>query len=162
MLVGKWSSNRNGGIVVEPPRSAEQRKKDTLSRLKTDNDALVASAGAVEGAYLVPLSFLWDGATLTIATPETSITGRNLAASGKARLAIGPTRDIVIIDGTVEVLTLEKVPGELADAFAARHWDARKSTPRYAYFRITPQRIQAWREVNEIAGRDLMRDGAWL
>ena len=31
-----------------------------------------------------------------------------------------------------------------------------------AYFRITPRRIQAWREENELAGRDLMRDGCWL
>jgi hypothetical protein len=27
---------------------------------------------------------------------------------------------------------------------------------------LTPRRIQAWREVNKLAERDLMRDGAWL
>ena len=26
----------------------------------------------------------------------------------------------------------------------------------------TPRRIQAWREVNEQPGRELMRDGRWL
>src|ERR1022692_1656787 len=147
---------------MDPPRSAEQRKRDTLSRLENDNDAWVASAAAAGEAYLVPLSFLWDDAKLTVATPEASITGRNLAASGNVRLAIGPTRDVVLIDGLVEVLSLEAVPEELAHAFAARHWDPRKSKPRYAFFRITPQRIQAWREVNELAGRDLMRNGVWL
>jgi hypothetical protein len=25
-----------------------------------------------------------------------------------------------------------------------------------------PRRIQAWREVNELPGRELMRDGHWL
>lgn len=25
-----------------------------------------------------------------------------------------------------------------------------------------PQRLQAWREANELEGRDLMRDGHWL
>jgi hypothetical protein len=30
------------------------------------------------------------------------------------------------------------------------------------YFRIVPYRVQAWREVNELRGRTLMRDGQWL
>jgi catechol 2,3-dioxygenase-like lactoylglutathione lyase family enzyme len=29
-------------------------------------------------------------------------------------------------------------------------------------FRISPRRIQAWREVNELPDRELMRDGRWL
>jgi hypothetical protein len=28
--------------------------------------------------------------------------------------------------------------------------------------RLRPERIQAWRESNELAGRQLMRDGEWL
>jgi hypothetical protein len=35
------------------------------------------------------------------------------------------------------------------------------ATP-YRWFRISPRRIQAWREVNELPGRELMRDGRWL
>jgi hypothetical protein len=54
------------------------------------------------------------------------------------------------------------VRAKLADAFAAKLWDARASAARYAYFRVTPQRIQAWREENELAARDLMRNGRWL
>jgi len=30
------------------------------------------------------------------------------------------------------------------------------------WYRISPRRIQAWREVNEMPDRDLMRDGRWL
>jgi nitroimidazol reductase NimA-like FMN-containing flavoprotein (pyridoxamine 5'-phosphate oxidase superfamily) len=41
-------------------------------------------------------------------------------------------------------------------------WDARTETKEYAYFRITPQSVRAWREENELKGRTLMRDGAWL
>jgi hypothetical protein len=29
-------------------------------------------------------------------------------------------------------------------------------------FRISPRRIQAWREVNGMPDRELMRDGRWL
>jgi hypothetical protein len=28
--------------------------------------------------------------------------------------------------------------------------------------RISPRRIKAWREVNELPNRELMRDGRWL
>ncbi len=147
---------------MEPPRSAEQRKHDTLARLERDVDAWVASADKDGNAYLVPLSYLWDGASLIMATSESSPTGRNLKASGRVRLAVGPTRDVVLIEGTVETFSKETVPAELADAFAAKLWDARVGGTRNAYFRITPQRIQAWREENELAGRELMRDGRWL
>ena len=50
----------------------------------------------------------------------------------------------------------------LADAFAAKLWDPRKDDERQAFFRITPHRIQAWREVSELPGRVLMRGGRWL
>ena len=41
-------------------------------------------------------------------------------------------------------------------------FDPREEPEPYAYFRIVPQRIQAWRESNELAARVLMRDGRWL
>ncbi|MBY8873555.1 pyridoxamine 5'-phosphate oxidase family protein [Micromonospora sp. PLK6-60] len=146
----------------EPPRTLQQRKQDTLARLNHDLDAWVASADRDGNAYLVPLSFLWDGAAFTLATSESSPTGRNLRSSGRVRMSVGLTRDVVLIEGTVETFSRENVPNDLADAFAARFWDARVGTTRYAFFRVTPRRIQAWREANEIAGRDLMRDGHWL
>jgi hypothetical protein len=149
-------------MTAPPPRPLPQRKQDTLDRLTHDADAWVASADRDGNAYLVPLSFLWDGAAFTVATPESSRTGRNLRSSARARLAVGPTRDVILVDGVAEAFTLETVPAELADAFAEKNWDPREETDRYAYFRITPRRIQAWREENELAGRDLMRDGRWL
>jgi Pyridoxamine 5'-phosphate oxidase len=149
-------------VTAEPPRTLPERKRDTLARLDSDDDAWVASADRDGNAYLVPLSFLWDGVAITVTTPEASRTARNLRASGKARLAIGPTRDVVLVDGAVEAFTRETVPDDLATAFAAKLWDARQETARYEYFRITPDRILAWREVNELPGRCLMRDGRWL
>jgi hypothetical protein len=145
-----------------PPRTRAERQRDTLARLETDVDAWVASAGPDGSPYLVPLSFLWDGNTLTVATPEDSLTGRNLRATRRTRIGIGPTRDVVLIDGTVEAFSIEGVPPELADAFAAKRWEVRDEPERYAYFRITPERIQAWRESNELPGRDLLREGRWL
>ena len=85
-----------------------------------------------------------------------------MAASGRVRLGLGPTRDVVMIDGTVEVFTRESVPDELAESFAAKHWDSRKEAKPYGYYRVTPRTIQAWREENELRGRTIMRDGAWV
>src|SRR3954465_1582444 len=95
----------------QPPRSRQQRQQDTLARLDQDIDAWVATADPVSGTpYLVPLSFLWDGHTLLLATPTASPTGRNLQAAGQARIGLGPTRDVVLIEGTVETLAPEALP----------------------------------------------------
>jgi nitroimidazol reductase NimA-like FMN-containing flavoprotein (pyridoxamine 5'-phosphate oxidase superfamily) len=144
---------------MEPPRSLEQRKQDTLGRLEADVDAWIASADAGGEAYLVPLSFLWDGTGLVFATPRSSVTGRNLSRGERVRVGLGELRDVTMIDGTAESMQDEGTK----DAFAARHdWDPRGEDSDYAYFRIVPDRMQAWREVNELPGRTLMRDGAWL
>jgi hypothetical protein len=148
---------------MEPPRSAQQRKTDTLERLATDKDVWVATADSGGNPYLVPLSFVWDGDALTLSTPEASPTARNLTASGFVRLGLGPTRDVVLIEGAVRSFTAGTVPDEMADAYAAAvRWDPRKERQPHAFFRVTPVRVQAWREVNEIKGRELMADGRWL
>ena len=150
--------------MTPPVRSAQQRKADTLRRLSSDVDTWVATADPATGApYLVPLSFLWDGATVLISTPATSPTSRNRRATGRVRLGIGPTRDLVLIEGTVDAETAAaEISAETGDAFAAKTgFDPRELTG-YAYFRIRPQRLQAWREANELTGRDLIRGGDWV
>lgn len=144
-----------------PPRDAATRRRDTEERLATDVDLWVATTDG-DTPYLVPLSFDWDGETVLLSTSERSVTGRNLVRTGTVRLALGPTRDVVLVDGTVEVLPMGALPTELADRFASRTgFDPRVETG-FVWFRVTPRRIQAWREANELAGRELMRDGRWL
>ncbi|HVK20509.1 MAG TPA: pyridoxamine 5'-phosphate oxidase family protein [Actinokineospora sp.] len=145
--------------MAPPPRPADQRKKDTLRRLDHDVDAWVATADSVATPYLVPLSFLWDGETLLISTAATNPTARNLRAGGRVRLTIGPTRDVVLIEGTAVV---DQVDTEIGDAFATKTGFDPREQRDYPYFRIRPLLVQAWREANEIAGRDLMVAGEWL
>ena len=144
---------------MEAPRSAEQRKRDTLTRFAKEVDAWIATADAAGSGYLLPLSFLWDGAGLVVSTPRSSVTGRNLSRGGRVRVGVGALRDVTMIDGTAEPVQDERTK----DAFAAKHgWDPRDEAGDYAYFLIVPDRVQAWREVNELPGRTLMRDGDWL
>ena len=144
---------------MEPPRGPEQRKSDTLTRLDSDADAWFATADADGSGYLIPLSFLWDGAGLIISTPRSSVTARNLSRGRRVRVGVGEVRDVTMIDGTPEPVDDERTK----DAFAAKHgWDPRGEPGDYTFFRIVPDRVQAWREVNELPGRTLMREGNWL
>lgn len=145
-----------------PPRELEERLRDTRARLESDVDLWVATPGSA-GVHLIPLSFLWDGTAFLISTPSASVTGRNLLADGSVRLGLGPTRDVVVVDGTAEPVNLADLAPETGDAFAAKTgFDPRELDEPYQYFLIRPRRIQAWREANELRGRDLMRDGRWL
>lgn len=150
--------------MMQPARSAAERRRDTLRRLETEVDCWVSTADPATGTpYLVPLSFHWDGATLLLSTAAATPTSRNLQATGQVRLGIGPTRDVVLIEGTAEALRPARLSAEVGDAFAVKTgFDPRQLRSPYLYFRVTPQRLQAWREVNELADRDLMRDGVWL
>jgi len=122
----------------------------------------VATASPDGAPYLVPLSFDWDGEALLVATPTDSPTGQNLAATRAVRLALGHTRDVSMIEGDVEVVELDGLPRERGDRFVARTGFDPRVLASYRWFHISPRRIQAWREDNEMPDRELMRDGRWL
>jgi general stress protein 26 len=145
-----------------PARSRAQRKQDVLDRLAKDEDGWFATASADGEPCLVPLSFVWERNTLLICTRRHNPTAVNLTRRGRAVITVGPTRDVVHIEGTAEALEGDALAPGSADAFAVKtHWDPR-ADPAYVYFRVTPRSIRAWREANEQAERELMRDGTWL
>lgn len=145
------------------PRDLATRKADTLAMWATPAiDVWVATASAAGAAHLVPLSLAWIGDRLVVAVQEGSRTARDLAASGRARLAVGPTRDVTMVDAVLERSVPVADAGALGEAYVAQaDWDPRTSSG-YHYLVLRPERVQAWREADEIAGRTLMRDGEWL
>jgi hypothetical protein len=121
--------------------SRSKRRRDTEHRLTHDTD--------VDR----------DGEALPMATPTDSPTGRNPAV----RLGLGHTRDVSMIEGEVEVLEIDALPQERGDRFVTHTgFDPRAPAAPHRWFRISPRRIQARREVNELPDRELMRDGRWL
>ncbi len=145
------------------PRDRAQRVADVRARLERELDVWVASAGPGAAPYLVPLSFYWDGADVWLVTRLGNPTGRNLAAHPRARLALGDTRDVVLLDGDVTAYAHDEVPEAVADGFRAKTgWNARRSGPAYRWFRVRPTDLQAWHEEPELAGRQLMADGRWV
>ncbi|WNF26970.1 pyridoxamine 5'-phosphate oxidase family protein [Streptomyces sp. C11-1] len=148
----------------DPARTREQRKQDVFDHLRQDEDAWVATASSDGVPTLVPLSFLWDDATgtLVMSTRRTNPTAVNVTPGGPVRVTLGPTRDVVLIEGEAEIVEGADLPTAVGDAFATKlRWDPRPRSP-WVFLRITPQTVRAWREVNELADRDLMLAGKWL
>src|SRR4051812_24613341 len=85
------------GTAAEP-RTLAQREADVLAELGAPvADAWVATAGD-DGPYLTPLTIAWHEERIVLATSRATPTARNLAAGGTARVALGHTRDVVLID----------------------------------------------------------------
>ncbi|QBR92813.1 pyridoxamine 5'-phosphate oxidase family protein [Nocardioides euryhalodurans] len=145
------------------PRDPATRKRDTLALWATPAvDVWVATASADGGAHLVPLSLAWVEERMVVALSATARTARDLAARGRCRMAVGPTRDVTMVDAVLERTVPVGEDEALAAAYAAQaDWDPRGSEG-YVYLVLRPDRVQAWREVDEIPGRTLMRDGAWI
>ncbi len=140
-------------------RPLEVRKQDTLNRLEKDVDAWVSTASLDGTPYLMPLSFLWSDGTLLLSTSRSNPTARNLLANPVVQLTLGEVRDVIHVAGTVSVTEVSKAEGE---AFAAKAGFDPRPLPNYPFFRITPTKIQAWREVNELKHRVLMDNYTWL
>jgi hypothetical protein len=149
-------------VATEAPRDRATRKADALALLRTPAiDVWVATASAAGKPHLVPVSLAWVDERAVIAVEQSSVTARNLTASGKARLAVGSTRDVVMIDAVLERAVDVAADDSLGAAYVAQaDWDPRRATG-YLFLVLRPVRVQVWREENEITGRTLMRDGTW-
>ncbi|MBM2615300.1 pyridoxamine 5'-phosphate oxidase family protein [Actinoplanes sp. LDG1-06] len=149
--------------MADEARSKEQRKRDVLARLSGPvADAWMATAGG-DQPYLVPLTLAWFRERLLIATGRDMATARNIIASGRARIAFGPTRDVIMVDATLERSLPVTQAGEEGAAYAEQNdWDPRTAGDAYVFLVMRPERVLAWREENELRDRLLMRDGVWL
>lgn len=145
------------------PRDAATRKADALRMWATPEiDVWVATASPEGEAHLVPLSLAWVGDRFVVAVQTRARTARDLRASGRARLAVGPTRDVTMIDAELEREVPVPEDADLGTAYAAQaDWDPRGSDG-YVFLVLRPERVQVWREADEIAGRTVMRGGSWL
>jgi len=146
-------------------RSPEERKADALSKLAAvDTNVWVASASPTGAVHLVPVSHTWNGSRIVLATGPRSRTVSNVIANRRARLALGETRDVVTIDVVlIEAVPASEAPAPLAEGYAAQAgWDPRTDPDNYVYLVLGPERIEAWREDEDLAGRTVMRNGEWV
>jgi hypothetical protein len=145
-------------------RSHEERLEDVRALLVSAVDAWVATASPSGVPHLVPLSFAAISTDLIVcATPRTSATARNVEATRRARLGLGELRDVVMVDAAASTVAWSTAEPRLVDHFVStRGWDPLGEPFDFAMLVLRPVRVQAWRSLEEIAGRTLMRDGSWL
>lgn len=144
-------------------RSAAERKQDVLERLSKNEDAWLATASDGGTPRLIAVSSWWDGTDLVMATREGTPTGRNLQASGAARLALGSPGDVIMIDAAVvEQTPANKADPQLRQGFAAAAgWDPGDAGTDWTFFRLRPTQIEAYRGYGELEGRMVMRQSRW-
>jgi hypothetical protein len=59
------------------------------------------------------------------------------------RLSLGPTRDVVVVDGTAEPVDIADLASKTGDAFATKTgFDPRELVEPYQYFLIRPRRTR--------------------
>ncbi|HEX3567842.1 MAG TPA: pyridoxamine 5'-phosphate oxidase family protein [Acidimicrobiales bacterium] len=146
-------------------RSPKERKADALSKLAADKaNVWVASASPDDTVHLVPVTHTWNGSQIVLATEPRSRTATNVTANPRVRLALGETRDVVMIDAVlVEAVPKSEAPAALAEGYAAQAgWDPQTDGGEYVYLVFRPERIQVWREEEDLTGRTVMRNGAWV
>src|SRR5690349_17167415 len=109
------------------PRDRATRKADLIEALTAPAaDVWVATASPEGGPHLVPLSLAWIDDRAVIALEAASLTARNLAASGAARLGVGPTRDVALLDVELECSVPVDDDAAIGAAYAAQaDWDPR-------------------------------------
>jgi general stress protein 26 len=149
------------------PRTNEQRKADTIAVLAaTGADAWVATASTDGVAHMVPLSIGWTEERIVLVTESRSATARNLRSSNRARVALGGTRDVVMIVAELMAeYSIADSPPLLLRAFASQSgWNPSNEPDADAYrlLDLRPVQVQAWRQGNEIVGRTLMRGREWV
>src|ERR1700685_189519 len=145
-------------------RTPEKRKADALSKLEAvESNVWVASASPTGDVHLVPVTHTWNGSRVVLATGTTSRTVSNLTVNPRARLALGESRDVVMIDAVlIEAVPASEAQVPLAEQYTAQAgWDPRTDPSNYVYLVLGPERIQVWREGEDPAGRTVMRGGEW-
>jgi len=134
-----------------------------LHRLESDPNVWIATGGPDGVPHLVPLSLAWSGEQILVATPTDSVTVRNASATGAVRAALDSADDVVIVDATAEAIALGDADPDTMRAFVDRvGWDPGAESGEWSLVVLSPTRIQAWRNVGEIEGRTVMRDGNWI
>jgi general stress protein 26 len=146
-------------------RSSSERKAHALAKLAAgESNVWIASSSPTGAVHLVPVTHTWNGSQVVLATGPGSRTVTNVKANPKVRLALGETRDVVMIDAIlVDAVPAAQATLSLAEAYAQQAgWDPRSDDGDYVFLVLGPVRIQVWRESEDAAGRTVMREGVWV
>lgn len=130
---------------LPPPRDHAERLRDTQDLLRSERTAWVATTG-MDSPHMVPFVFWWDGtAMLILATADDSPTVANLRRLPRARIAVGSPLDVVMIDGTTDLIPSTEISQTAADGYASRlrAGPDPRVAPGHLYVQVILERVQA-------------------
>lgn len=145
-----------------PARSLAERRQAAQTQLRESSHCWLATSSDGRGPHLIPVSFWWDGTSLTTATFDGSVTVRNIRAQPKTRVSVGTTADVLMIDAAATIVPVTGIGPDEADGYARASRTDPREVPGFTYIRLVPRRMQVWRNPAEFTGRTVMRGGEWL
>ena len=148
---------------VPVPRSLAERRAHARNRLETGFQMWLATGSNGHGAHLIPVAYAWAGSALYTATFVKSRTVSNIKGHPQARVALGDTAEVIMIDTSASLMDVPDIDADIAERYAKVSTDPRTSPEgTFVYLRLHPRRIQVWNGFHEFVGRTVMRDGRWL
>ncbi|WUI03315.1 pyridoxamine 5'-phosphate oxidase family protein [Spirillospora sp. NBC_00431] len=148
---------------IPVPRSLAERRAEARERLETGFQMWLATGSDGHGAHLIPVAYVWDGSDLFTATFAKSRTVGNVRGRPQARVALGDTANVTMIETIVLLVDVPHIDADIAQRYAKVSTDPRTSPEgRFVYLRLRPRRIQVWNGFHEFVGRTVMQDGRWL
>lgn len=98
----------------------------------------------------------WAGAT---AASDAGRTVANTGSHPQARVAVGDTMDVVMVDTGASLIDVPDIDVDIAERYAEVSTDPRAHpADSFVFLRLQPRRIQVWNGVHEFSGRTVMTD----
>jgi hypothetical protein len=145
------------------PRPTHARIIHATHLLDTEANVWVSTASPTGVPHLVPLSLAWHDDRILVATPASTPTARNVAATGKARAALDSADDVVLVTADATEEPFASADSAVLNEFVNRvGWNPATESGEWSLLVLTPQVIQAWQGPGEINGRTIMKNGEWL
>ena len=147
-------------MTSTPSRDIATRKKDVMDFLARQGHYFLCTAEIGGGPHVIAVSGLWNDGEIVVTTLGTSKTAKNLAMNPSAVLAGGDPSDAILVYAQV----IESIPVE-ESARMTQEWKSAmgwEPAGDWVFYRLRPNRIQAFRGYDEIGGRDVMIRSRWV
>ena len=135
---GIWAADEGAGLLDW---------EWATQRLERAHNYWVVSASPSGRPHAAPIWGLWDDGAFYFSTARGSRKGQNLAANLFAVVHLESGDEVVILEGTVEEITVRQQLDTLAAAYGEKYTlEIKFDDPGSVVYALAPERAFAWRE----------------
>jgi PPOX class probable F420-dependent enzyme len=137
------------GYGIAPVEAGQLPWEWAVERLAAARNYWVVTTRDDGRPHAIPVWGLWlDGAVLFSTDPQ-SVKGRNLASRPDVVIHLESGDETVVVEGRAERVTGAELPSDFVDAYDAKYGHrVDTSNPAFAFYRVRPERVLAWREAD--------------